>query len=83
MYALNHRHPWLQNEYITRSELVRVILSAERLVDLSRLRALRIRFEGSGENRRLDKLLFENWDAIALYPLDKVFPIFRLASDGD
>jgi hypothetical protein len=31
----------------------------------------------------LDKLLFENWDAIAADPLDKVFAIFRLASDGD
>jgi hypothetical protein len=83
MYSLNHRHLWLRNGYITRSELVRVISSADRFVDLSRLRALRIRSEDNEENRRLDRLVFQNWDAIASDPRDKIFAIFRLASDGD
>ncbi|PMD57677.1 uncharacterized protein K444DRAFT_665186 [Hyaloscypha bicolor E] len=39
--------------------------------------------ESLRRQRTLDRLLFDNWDAIATDPLDKVFAIFRLASDGD
>jgi hypothetical protein len=86
---MDESHPWIRYGYITRPQLAKAVSDADRFTNLAVLRDLR-KPSPSGEEeehlrhqRTLDRLLFDNWDAIATDPLDKVFAIFRLASDGD
>lgn len=86
---MDGNHRWVRFGYITRTQLAEVVSDADRFTNLAVLRDLRKVSPNDEEEERLrrqrtlDRLLFDNWDAIATNPLDKVFAIFRLASDGD
>jgi hypothetical protein len=86
---MDGNHLWVRFRCITRSQLAKVVSDADRFTNLALLRDLRKVSPNDEEEERLrrqrtlDRLLFDNWDAIATDPLDKVFAIFRLASDGD
>lgn len=86
---MDENHRWVRFGYITRPQLAKVVSDADRFTNLAVLRDLRKvspnneREEHLRRQRTLDRLLFDNWDAIATDPHDKVFAIFRLASDGD
>ncbi|KAG4442435.1 hypothetical protein IFR05_002081 [Cadophora sp. M221] len=82
---LDQRVSWARRRHIDRPEIERTINSADRFVDLSRLRGTR----GNPQNptdrslHSLEKLLFQHWNAAAKDPRDKVYSMFSMASDGD
>lgn len=80
---MNDLHLWVREGALSRRRLESYISSGERFLDLSRLKESRLRSRENEERRKLHKLLFENWDAVASDPLDKVFAILGLASDSD
>jgi hypothetical protein len=81
--SMDDLHFWVHRGPISRRRLGRYISSGERFLDLSRLRESRLRSPENTERRKLHKLLFENWDAVASDPCDKVFAILGLASDSN
>lgn len=77
---------WEPRRVITRPQMEHTINSATRFVDLARLRYPRDSSDSYGMDRTLktlEELLLQHWNAVATDPRDKIFAIFRLASDGD
>jgi hypothetical protein len=74
-------HPWTQ--FISCNAMKHVILQARPFDTLHSLRQSRSQAGHSRRPPNLNVLLFEHWDALATDPLDKVFAILGLASDGD
>jgi hypothetical protein len=81
--SMDDLHPWIRGGAITRRQLELCINSGERFLDLSRVRKSSSKSLENEERRQLHRLLFENWDAVATDPLDKVFALLGLASDID
>ncbi|KAH8597132.1 heterokaryon incompatibility protein-domain-containing protein [Bisporella sp. PMI_857] len=84
-YASNGQHVDYLSEssrtYISH-ELKKYVSYAHRFRDISTLRSSKTKSNHDKTRRRLDRLLFDNWDAMASDPKDKVFAIFRMASDS-
>jgi Heterokaryon incompatibility protein (HET) len=81
--SMDDLHPWILGGAITRHQLESCISSGERFLDLSRVRNSSSKSLEGEKRRQLHRLLFENWDAVATDPLDKVFALLGLASDLD
>jgi hypothetical protein len=81
---MNGKHVWEHRDAISRLEMERIIsYGTQRFMNLSILRESRFRNTENDNRRMLHRLLFDNWDALAEKPLDKIFAIFQLASDRD
>lgn len=57
--------------------------TADRFGDLSRLRYAAVTKDDPHDSLKLESLLLQHWDAVATNPRDKIYAIFRLASDGN
>lgn len=82
---LDQRVNWGRRRYVNRPEIERTINSADRFVDLSRLRGTRRNAQNPTDRslHTLEKLLFQHWNAAASDARDKVYSMFRMASDSD
>ncbi|KAE8447489.1 hypothetical protein EG329_010762 [Mollisiaceae sp. DMI_Dod_QoI] len=74
---------WRQRGAASFEQMRTCLTSADRFIDLSRLRHAGYAMDENYNNLTLENLLLQHWDAVATNPRDKIFAIFRLASDGD
>jgi len=79
--GMDGSHLWERERALSREDLEWLLSEVTRFDIISWLRESRWRTVEDRQRRTLEALLLMNWDATASDPRDKVFAIFKLASD--